>query len=49
VEHYEIATYGTLRQLAIPMGQDQIADILSQTLEEEKQTDEGLVGSQKMI
>jgi ferritin-like metal-binding protein YciE len=24
------------------MGQDQIAEILSQTLEEEKQTDEGL-------
>jgi ferritin-like metal-binding protein YciE len=42
VEHYEIATYGTLRQLAVTMGQDQIAEILSQTLEEEKQTDEGL-------
>ena len=42
VEHYEIATYGTLRQLAMTMGQDQIAEILSQTLEEEKQTDEGL-------
>src|SRR6188472_2574621 len=32
VEHYEIATYGTLRQLAIVMGQDQVAEILSQTL-----------------
>jgi len=42
VEHYEIATYGTLRQLAIVMGQDEVAEILSQTLEEEKQTDEGL-------
>lgn len=42
VEHYEIATYGTLRQLAITMGQDQIGEILSQTLEEEKQTDAGL-------
>lgn len=42
VEHYEIATYGTLRQLAVTMGQDQIAEILSQTLEEEKQTDEDL-------
>jgi ferritin-like metal-binding protein YciE len=42
VEHYEIATYGTLRQLAITMGQDQIAEILSKTLEEEKQTDAGL-------
>ena len=42
VEHYEIATYGTLRQLAMTMGQDQIAEIFSQTLEEERQTDEGL-------
>jgi ferritin-like metal-binding protein YciE len=42
VEHYEIATYGTLRQLAITMGQEQVAGILSQTLEEEKETDQGL-------
>jgi ferritin-like metal-binding protein YciE len=42
VEHYEIATYGTLRQLAITMGQEQVAEILSQTLEEEKETDQVL-------
>lgn len=42
VEHYEIATYGGLVQLAKTMGQDEAADILAETLEEEKQTDEGL-------
>jgi len=40
VEHYEIATYGTLVQLAKTMGNEEVADILAQTLEEEKQTDE---------
>jgi ferritin-like metal-binding protein YciE len=39
VEHYEIATYGTLVQLAKTMGNEEIADLLAQTLEEEKQTD----------
>jgi ferritin-like metal-binding protein YciE len=42
VEHYEIATYGGLVQLANTMGQKEIAGILQQTLEEEKQTDKGL-------
>jgi ferritin-like metal-binding protein YciE len=42
VEHYEIAAYGSLVQLATTMGQQEIADILQQTLEEEKQTDENL-------
>ncbi len=39
VEHYEIATYGGLVQLAKTMGQDEIAEILAVTLEEEKETD----------
>jgi ferritin-like metal-binding protein YciE len=39
VEHYEIATYGGLVQLANTMGNEEVADILSITLEEEKQTD----------
>lgn len=39
VEHYEIATYGGLVQLATTMGNQEVADILSETLEEEKQTD----------
>jgi ferritin-like metal-binding protein YciE len=42
VEHYEIATYGGLVQLAKTMGLNEAADILAQTLEEEKQTDAGL-------
>ena len=42
VEHYEIATYGGLVQLAKTMGMEEAAGILKQTLEEEKQTDQGL-------
>ncbi|MFC0773030.1 YciE/YciF ferroxidase family protein [Terrimonas alba] len=42
VEHYEIATYGGLAQLATTMGKTEIAEILTSTLEEEKQTDAGL-------
>lgn len=40
VEHYEIAAYGSLVQLAKTMGQQEIAGILQQTLDEEKQADE---------
>lgn len=40
VEHYEIAAYGSLVQLAKTMGQTEIANILAQTLQEEKKTDE---------
>ena len=39
VEHYEISTYGGLHQLAITLGLTDVADLLKQTLEEEKQTD----------
>lgn len=42
VEHYEIAAYGSLVTLAKTMGQDEVAEILAQTLEEEKQTDQNL-------
>lgn len=38
-EHYEIASYGSLVQLAKTMGMDDIAGILQQTLDEEKKTD----------
>lgn len=41
-EHYEIATYGALVQLAKEMGQNEIADLLSQTLAEEKKADQKL-------
>lgn len=40
VEHYEIATYGGLTQLAKTLGRDDIAGLLGQTLQEEKETDE---------
>lgn len=42
VEHYEIAAYGGLAQLAKTMGLDEVHDILGQTLQEEKETDENL-------
>ncbi len=42
VEHYEIATYGTLRTWANTMGQDEIAGILEEILDEEKAADEKL-------
>ena len=40
VEHYEIATYGGLHQLAITMGHNDVAEILDQTLSEEKEADQ---------
>jgi ferritin-like metal-binding protein YciE len=42
VEHYEIAGYGTARCLAEQLGHAEIAELLEQTLEEEKETDEKL-------
>jgi len=42
VEHYEIAGYGTARCLAEQLGHSEIADLLEQTLDEEKETDENL-------
>lgn len=42
VEHYEIATYGTLITWAQQLGFDEVADLLEETLDEEKATDEKL-------
>lgn len=42
VEHYEIASYGSLVALANKMGLKDAADILSETLDEEKKTDSNL-------
>ena len=42
IEHYEIAAYGTVITLAKAMGQTEIADLLGQTLAEEKETDQKL-------
>jgi ferritin-like metal-binding protein YciE len=41
-EHYEIATYGTLRVFAQTMGHNDIAELLSKILENEKMTDVAL-------
>jgi ferritin-like metal-binding protein YciE len=40
VEHYEISTYGGLAQLASTLGLDEVAKILSSTLDEEKEADQ---------
>lgn len=40
VEHYEIATYGGLATLAKNLGRNEIKELLGQTLDEEKETDE---------
>ncbi len=42
VEHYEIATYGGLAQLAETLGHNEVAQLLRTTLEEEKETDHKL-------
>ncbi|WP_276485595.1 ferritin-like domain-containing protein [Paraflavitalea pollutisoli] len=42
VEHYEIATYGGLVQLAVTMDMRRAADILDKTLQEEEDTDQQL-------
>lgn len=42
VEHYEMAAYGTVRTYAERLGNQQIAKLLEQTLEEEKAADRKL-------
>lgn len=42
VEHYEIASYGTLRTLAEILGYEEVADILQTTLNEEEAADSKL-------
>jgi ferritin-like metal-binding protein YciE len=42
VEHYEIASYGGLVQLAVTMNFDRAAELLDKTLREEEETDRGL-------
>jgi ferritin-like metal-binding protein YciE len=39
VEHYEIASYGTVATFAKELGNEQVLDLLVDTLQEEKQTD----------
>jgi ferritin-like metal-binding protein YciE len=42
VEHYEIARYGTLRNWALELGKEDVAQLLEQTLAEEEKTDQAL-------
>ena len=42
VEHYEIAAYGCVRTYAKLLGEDDAAELLEQTLKEEKETDQKL-------
>jgi ferritin-like metal-binding protein YciE len=42
VEHYEIASYGCLREWAEQLGQDEAAEILQNILDEEKAADQKL-------
>ena len=40
VEHYEIAGYGTAHHYAHMLGEEEVAELLAETLDEEKDTDE---------
>jgi ferritin-like metal-binding protein YciE len=42
VEHYEIATYGTLRTFAEELGHPEVAKLFQATLDEESQANETL-------
>lgn len=42
VEHYEIASYGTLVSFANTLGESDAAELLEQTLDEEKEADQAL-------
>lgn len=42
VEHYEMAGYGTVRTYAELLGQQEIAQLLQETLDEEREADETL-------
>jgi ferritin-like metal-binding protein YciE len=49
VEHYEIASYGTLATFAEVLEMQQAKDLLGQTLEEEKEADEKLTAIASQI
>jgi ferritin-like metal-binding protein YciE len=49
VEHYEISGYGSVRTWAELLGEDDSAELLQQTLDEEKETDEKLSGFAEQI
>ena len=43
VEHYEIAAYGTARAFAKALGEEKVADLLQETLDEEGDTNKKLI------
>jgi ferritin-like metal-binding protein YciE len=49
VEHYEMSGYGTARSLATLLGEEEAAQLLEQTLEEEKQADQKLTELSEQI
>ena len=49
VEHYEIAGYGTVRTFAELLGDKEAVNLLQQTLDEEKETDEKLTELAKQV
>jgi len=49
VEHYEIAGYGTVRNMAELLGESDQVSLLEETLQEEKETDEKLTALAKQI
>jgi ferritin-like metal-binding protein YciE len=49
VEHYEIASYGSARTWANLLGKTEVASLLEETLEEEKETDKRLTSIAESI
>jgi ferritin-like metal-binding protein YciE len=49
VEHYEMAGYGSARDFAKLLGQNEVAALLEETLAEEKNADKTLTGASKQI
>jgi len=49
VEHYEMAAYGTVHAFAERLNQKQIAELLSETLNEEKAADKKLTDISKKV
>jgi len=45
IEHYEMAAYGTARTLAETLGEDEVAEILQATLDEEGEADKKLTAA----
>ena len=49
VEHYEMAGYGSAREFARQLGLTDVADLLDETLKEEKNADKTLTGASKQV